>query len=139
MGYLATNYPATMSPTDSLFQQKDAAYRAYAPFDGTVCPSYSSCAADHRDEAQWLLRQYVVTPAIASYSSPGTPTYSDWSNDIALQASVSASSSASGEGPEKAIDGQLGGVSFMAARHGCQSNQCDHRISTFRWKRHRVE
>ncbi len=71
MGYPIENLPSTMKTTDATFKAKDQAMNAYAPYDFNVCPNYQSCLSAGGSgprEAAWLLRQYVVTSALATHT-----------------------------------------------------------------------
>ncbi|KAK4052066.1 hypothetical protein OIV83_002360 [Microbotryomycetes sp. JL201] len=113
MGYPISNLAPTMKTSDADFQGKSAAMFAYAPYDNAMCQSYSACSSAGRGEAYWLLRQYVVTPALATTSTVGSadkpPVLPVGGTNIAPLASVSASASFPGSVAYAAIDGNIGG------------------------------
>ncbi len=71
MGYPIANLAPTMSTSSAEFNGKANAFFAYTPYDVDECSSYSSCSAAGRGEAQWLTRQYKVTPALAEICTTG--------------------------------------------------------------------
>ncbi|KAM0787997.1 hypothetical protein ACM66B_006198 [Microbotryomycetes sp. NB124-2] len=113
MGYPISNLAPTLKTSSADFLAKSAAMFAYAPYDNAMCQSYSLCSSAGRGEAYWLLRQYVVTPALATTSTVGSadkpPVLPVGGTNIAPLASVSASTSYPGSLPFAAIDGNIGG------------------------------
>ncbi|KAK4050542.1 hypothetical protein OIO90_005009 [Microbotryomycetes sp. JL221] len=113
MGYPISNLAPTMSRSSADFQGKSAAMFAYAPYDSAMCQSYTICSNAGRGEAYWLLRQYIVTPSLATTSTVGSadrpPVLPVGGTNIAPLATVSASASYPGQPAFSAIDGNIGG------------------------------
>jgi hypothetical protein len=112
MGYPVSSLAPTLSTSDPLFAAKIGAFQTYAPYDASECQTYSQCVSQGRGEGSWLLRQYVVTPALATTVDDGsaqTPVTLPTGPDVALQASAKASSTSGNQGPSAVIDGNPGG------------------------------
>ncbi|KAM0751772.1 hypothetical protein T439DRAFT_313138 [Meredithblackwellia eburnea MCA 4105] len=112
MGYPVANLAPTLATTSALFKGKSAAFFAYTPYDSGECQSYSACVSAGRGEASWLIRQYVVTPALAQYTSLGsaqTPVDLPTGNNVALLATATASSQTSDQPASGANDGYIQG------------------------------
>lgn len=93
----------------------------YTPYDFLECQSYSACADAGRAETSWLLREYVVDSQLAQTFVRSVPPTVDFSKDLALLGSASASSFASGQPPSGAIDGVIGG--YRADGTGNDANE----------------
>ncbi|KAM0756596.1 hypothetical protein T439DRAFT_376762 [Meredithblackwellia eburnea MCA 4105] len=113
MGYPVEYLAPTLKTSSTLFKNKTNAFFTYTPYDSDECQSYSSCLSAGRGEAYWLLRQYIVTPALAETTNDGvaqTPvTINSSYPNVALLATASASSSADGQPPIGMNDGNIGG------------------------------
>lgn len=112
MGYPVSNLPPTMSSSSSAYKAKTAAFFAYTPYDYQECQSVSLCASQGRAESYWLLRQYVVTPALRTTSTIGSslaPIALPAGDNIAGSATVTASSTTSGSAAKAIVDGIISG------------------------------
>lgn len=99
-------------------------------YDAEVCQTVEECKEDNEPDYLWFSRQYVVSQDIAVNTTylPGTSfgvtgiantTVPDCPNLARLEGvTVSASSSASGQGPYNAIDGIIG-MSFITQSVHC--------------------
>lgn len=112
MGYPVSNMAPTMTQASANFTAKTAAFFTYTPFDIQECTSFLNCYNAGRGESYWLLRQYIVTPALATVSTIGVaeyPAVMPGGSNVAELATVSATSVSSGQPAFAAIDGNLGG------------------------------
>lgn len=106
-------HPAAFPPTgdldDPAYKAKEDMFFQYTPYDFLECQSYSACADAGRAETSWLLREYVVDSQLAQTYVRTRPPVVDFSKDLALLGSATASSSAPGQPPSAAINGIIGG------------------------------
>lgn len=113
MGYPINNLPPSFDSGSAEFLAKSSAFFAYTPYDTAECQSYSLCSSAGRAETFWLLRQYVVTPALATTSTIGSAQVPAvmpiGGQDVARLATASASSTYPGQPPASAIDGNIAG------------------------------
>ncbi|KAI5481074.1 Carbohydrate-Binding Module Family 1 protein, cellulose binding protein [Pseudohyphozyma bogoriensis] len=112
MGYPVANLAPTLDTSDPLFVGKSNAFFAYTPYDSGECQAYSVCVANGRGEASWLTRQYIVTSELAEESQDGSaedPVTLPSLPNIALIASVTASSAGDGQPGTAAIDNVISG------------------------------
>ncbi|SCV72561.1 BQ2448_4098 [Microbotryum intermedium] len=113
MGYTINNFAPTLTTGSAQFVAKSDAFFQYTPYDSSECQSYSVCSSAGRGEAYWLVRQYVVTSALAQQSYTGSaesPVTMPNGTNIARIATANASSYAGPtQVPSRAIDGIVSG------------------------------
>lgn len=112
MGYPISGFATSYAQGSEEYNLKYNAFLAYAQYDPSECQSYEACLSAGRGEASWLLRQYIVTPELAQQDTTGAAqnqTQLPDGEDLALSATVTASSAASGQPASAAIDDVAGG------------------------------
>ncbi|KAI5475263.1 Carbohydrate-Binding Module Family 1 protein, cellulose binding protein [Pseudohyphozyma bogoriensis] len=113
MGYPISNLAPTLTTSDAGFIAKAAAFATYAPYDTDECASYTACVSAGRGEAYWLLRQYIVTEALAEEASDGVAQEASVLPDGTNVAPLSTVSAIAGWGstqpPARVIDGEISG------------------------------
>lgn len=97
---------------------------------------YSSCVANGRGEASWLVRQYIVTEDLAETDYTGSAqdvTVLPNSTNVAPLASISASNTVGSSQPaSNAIDGVISGVSLRRILCEALSDLCSDSIPATR-------
>ena len=116
-GYPIQNEPVNVTGAD--LTRKTAALLSYAEHDVALCPSEDECPTG--SVAEWNRRQYTTGLTVAPTPVAGPAPYSG--ANVARNASVLASSQASGQEATKAIDSVIAGYPANGAAEWSSAGQ----------------